>query len=663
MQLARFRQFLEEIRAHPELGNIVAEFRSFKFYRNHWHNDSDETISDQAQIQTLDRVLLSGEPWRARSSLDTFLPIRALSVILVAQFHTLPRATTTKRALKVANECLRHSNNEFDATHDALTGLLNQPELERKIRSLFVAISMPIQEPGQPTASGARADAIHIFALDVDHFKQCNDSYGHQFGDLVLQVIARRLERFCESLRIQEPKVADVLVSRPHGEEFFVVVAGSFQKSELVQLGDLIRQTIKDIPVPSNEEWQDFSVGHKDFELPHISERRITISIGVTTLSSAPPSLDSGVTPEDQISTSLRHADTALYRAKAGGRDTVRHYADILQQYGTILEHHAETDVVVIDIGNAVGVHKGQEFLIYHPDFSGTKPYYFSDGRSKRKLGTYPRRSNGHIEVFNAQAEISFCRVISRGSGATFVPGSLLEAIPLGSIAHLLSSDPTRPSIDQTDLGTSDQLRAHAATLKANKTPVASCVVTLDAPSTVLKERGTAFVNHALARLYALLSKKFSTNSRIGQVNPTTLAVVGEASEEEGADKKARQILAECANAFSGKAKFVAGAFDQSITNRPALPGDKSELDASRALELASYAVSPDGRGQSDVQLFSPLISSRIVYGARSRRQYDQALKCAFQSCRPPSPKDVGRSFRCMPVTQSEGCRPPLVGA
>ncbi|WP_404407174.1 diguanylate cyclase [Jeotgalibacillus malaysiensis] len=115
--------------------------------------------------------------------------------------------------------------------------------------------------------------------LDIDHFKNVNDQYGHAAGDQVLQELARRLE--------QEIRKEDVLV-RFGGEEFVILLTDINERLAL-KIADRIRGNIE------NSEW------------PHC---QITVSIGV-----------SGVKPADTKDTIFKRADEALYFSKKNGRN------------------------------------------------------------------------------------------------------------------------------------------------------------------------------------------------------------------------------------------------------------------------------------------------------------------------------------------------------
>ena len=168
----------------------------------------------------------------------------------------------------------------------------------------------------------------------------------------------------------------------------------------------------------------------------HISDRRITASIGIATTGPLSIAEDKKQAAQEL----LNKADIALYRAKSGGRNTIRNFSEILAKYGRVLAHHPDTNIVTIDIGRQVNVNLGQEFLVYHPDFAGETPYIYQDGRTKKRLGIYPKYSYGHIVAFDVQQEISFCTIVNQNNTNPFPTGAIIEAIPLGSISHLLTA-------------------------------------------------------------------------------------------------------------------------------------------------------------------------------------------------------------------------------
>ena len=136
--------------------------------------------------------------------------------------------------------------------------------------------------------AAASDDHLAILMIDVDHFKSVNDRYGHLAGDEVLAAVARTI---AQALRPRD------LVGRLGGEEFGAVLSG-LNLLDAEGAAERLRTEVRDIRVRADSgDW--------------IS---VTVSVGVSELS---------VTGGD-LHRLLDAADTALYAAKAAGRDCVR---------------------------------------------------------------------------------------------------------------------------------------------------------------------------------------------------------------------------------------------------------------------------------------------------------------------------------------------------
>lgn len=122
--------------------------------------------------------------------------------------------------------------------------------------------------------------------VDVDHFKDCNDRYGHLVGDAVLNKIAGRLKK---SVREVD------MIARYGGEEFCLVLPET-TKDLAISVGERIRKGVEEEDIKAFDE-----------------ELKMTVSVGIATY------------PEDgtKIETLLEKADTALYKAKRRGRNKV----------------------------------------------------------------------------------------------------------------------------------------------------------------------------------------------------------------------------------------------------------------------------------------------------------------------------------------------------
>ena len=156
-----------------------------------------------------------------------------------------------------------------EAVIDGLTGMLNRRALDQRLREL----TAQAQIASQPVA---------VIAGDIDHFKRVNDEHGHAAGDAVLVEIAYRLRK---ALRAYD------LAYRVGGEEFLVVLPGA-DVSAAAELAEQLRAAVAADPAAGV--W-------------------VTMSFGIA--GSAGPGLD-----RERL---LDEADTALYAAKAYGRDRV----------------------------------------------------------------------------------------------------------------------------------------------------------------------------------------------------------------------------------------------------------------------------------------------------------------------------------------------------
>jgi diguanylate cyclase (GGDEF)-like protein len=159
------------------------------------------------------------------------------------------------------------------AFHDALTGLPNRAGFEEFIRS-----------HNRPKAS----DGAGVLFVDLDRFKQVNDSLGHKAGDLVLQVISERIKATLAP--------ADVLF-RNGGDEFIVITRQSDGRN-LGRLADLLVDAVKE-PIPIDG-----------------TEVCLTVSVGMARWPADNPNLEEVV----------RFADMAMYTAKKAGENQVEFY-------------------------------------------------------------------------------------------------------------------------------------------------------------------------------------------------------------------------------------------------------------------------------------------------------------------------------------------------
>jgi diguanylate cyclase (GGDEF)-like protein len=192
---------------------------------------------------------------------------------------------------------------------DALTGLAN--------RAVFVEVLE------RATARSRRGDGrIAVLYLDLDHFKDVNDTLGHPVGDLLLQAIAHRLR---ESVRATDT------VARFGGDEFAIVAQGIHEPSDAAALAEKVLHALG----------EPFALDGNDV--------RTGASIGIAVYE---PDVKDG----EQL---LAHADVALYRAKAEGRGTYRFFTESMDD--------EVRERVALGADLRVALTAGQLFLAYQP--------------------------------------------------------------------------------------------------------------------------------------------------------------------------------------------------------------------------------------------------------------------------------------------------------
>lgn len=616
MQLKRFDAFVRHLSGDVELQQLGTLHGVYNRFGDQWRDANQILIGDSIHQHALERTLTRNHHWRAPKSLRAFFPVRTFQAVVAIETATPSRAETRNKLEQIIANALKHSSDEFDAQHDALTGLPNSRLIERSVSDVTSGM------PSDSSAEGLNiAPTVALLALDIDHFKQVNDSYGHDYGDLVLRIFGHRLEEAASKLGSQYSDIK-LVPGRLSGEEFVVLVSGTLSASAVTDIAERIRSEIANTPLPSDEEWAGIppeSRG-KTLVLPHISERKITASVGVSAILTA----SGRRTPA--ILDLRREADAALYRAKAGGRNTVRSFPEIRDKYGSVLEHHADTGVVVIDIGSQVNVRRGNEFLIFHPDFTGNKPFIFTDGRTQKRLGTYPKISCGRIVVFDVQPEISFARV-EEADSSKIPSGAATEYIPVGSITHLLRKSPAVAMDAGVDIASVEQLDAF---IKRNAAAHDLCVVvfTLDEVENLERSRGVVFVNKALAGLFEAIQQSLPRDAVIAQIQSNALAA-GFLHADDTVDL-AQQVVENARSRAGGAACFAAGIFSSAPISPT--PGDETALNPAKALDLARYAALPAARTAGElVAVFSPDVANNILFAQRQAQRFTE-LRADYKS-------------------------------
>ena len=159
---------------------------------------------------------------------------------------------------------------------DGLTGIANRRNFDTVL----------VQEWNRAQRAGS---SLALILLDVDHFKHYNDHYGHLAGDDCLRILAQVL--------LKEVRRSGELVARYGGEEFVVLIP------------DVTAQSARETAARIQQELWLLAIPHAD-----TPTGIVTSSFGVASLHPGP-----GVAPEKLV----QLADTALYRAKASGRNCI----------------------------------------------------------------------------------------------------------------------------------------------------------------------------------------------------------------------------------------------------------------------------------------------------------------------------------------------------
>jgi diguanylate cyclase (GGDEF)-like protein len=203
--------------------------------------------------------------------------VRSISAVALAGVVTA-RVAQAVRANNLAQAELLHG-----AQTDPLTGLPNRSVLLQEITNLLSHSWAPDQYPA-------------LFFVDLDRFKNINDSLGHSAGDEVLVMVAQRL-------RNAVPETA--VVARLSGDEYVVLDPAARSQGAAMSLGERLLAVFRE-PLALTQ-----------------GDVFVTASIGVAAISPT-----SSTSPEDLV----RHADTAMYRAKDAGRNCMAVYDESMHE-------------------------------------------------------------------------------------------------------------------------------------------------------------------------------------------------------------------------------------------------------------------------------------------------------------------------------------------
>ncbi|WP_394791754.1 EAL domain-containing protein [Rhodoferax sp.] len=269
-----------------------------------------------AYFQALQHELLrngewAGELWSQRKNGQVFPQWVSINAVYTAAREVSHYVATlvdiTER--KAVEEQIRQL-----AFFDPLTNLPNRRLLMDRLQR-----SLAVSERSKRTGA--------LLFIDLDHFKNLNDTQGHEKGDLLLQQVAQRLVgcvRDCDT------------VARLGGDEFLVMLEG-LDPSPAVAAAD-VEQVSEKIVAALN---QPYRLGNADFNS--------TASVGIA--------MHSGLeTPVDEL---LKQADMAMYQAKAAGRNRLRFFDPAMQS--------AVNARAALDADLRIGLAQQQFVLYYQP--------------------------------------------------------------------------------------------------------------------------------------------------------------------------------------------------------------------------------------------------------------------------------------------------------
>ena len=225
-------------------------------------------------------------------------------------------------ALKEHHHKLLEQKNELhlQANYDSLTGLANRDLFNDRLEQAI-------------EKSKRNSTKMALLFIDLDHFKEINDSPGHKVGDEVLKVVT---ERFNKTIRREDT------LARLGGDEFTVIIENLHQGQDASLLANKILKVLK----------KPISINNNEFY--------VLSSIGISIYP------DDGSSPANL----LKYADAAMYRAKDDGRNNFQYYCSEMTELAF------ERVAMESSLRTAL---KNEEFVVYY------QPQV--DGKSNRLIG------------------------------------------------------------------------------------------------------------------------------------------------------------------------------------------------------------------------------------------------------------------------------------
>jgi diguanylate cyclase (GGDEF)-like protein/PAS domain S-box-containing protein len=258
----------------PEVMNIFSEAT-----REPLEDPVSRSLREGRVIAVADQTVMVNRRGQEIAIQDSAAPIRDRSGAIIGAvmvFHDVSKERRLRRALA------------YQASHDALTGLINRREFENRLNEALL------------TARSDESTTHVLLYLDLDQFKLVNDTCGHQAGDRLLKQITGILQT---RIRTRDT------IARLGGDEFGLLLQDC-TADRAAKIADSLRQAIREFRF----EWQDGAMN-------------VGASIGIVEINSA----------SESIASVMSAADVACYAAKDSGRNRVHMY-----QYGAAPERHRE---------------------------------------------------------------------------------------------------------------------------------------------------------------------------------------------------------------------------------------------------------------------------------------------------------------------------------
>ena len=270
------RDFLTQLR-RQENAYVTTNFKEIR----HVLGDFIDTLGKVIVENQEDQTKIADHLNRLRTVVESNAPLEtikheAMRVIgtigqIAEQRQRMQRDVLEQLSGKIKTMRAELSAARREMELDPLTRLFNRKAFDQQLLRTFEFNKLS----SQPAC---------LLMADLDHFKKINDSYGHPVGDLVLR-------KFADCCVHTFPRRSD-FVARYGGEEFIIILQET-SAEVATMLGERLLRAVRDM-----------RIAHEGREI------RVTVSIGIAELDAS-----------DDLAGWLRQADSALYRAKQGGRD------------------------------------------------------------------------------------------------------------------------------------------------------------------------------------------------------------------------------------------------------------------------------------------------------------------------------------------------------